>query len=128
MRLVVAVGENLHRAVRRETTMLEHLLADNMLNEFYVSAMGVKEVTQFLATTVSQVVHRHPRMKVLEIGTNVLMCFYTTANTTQVPAQVEPRKQSLTKLVVHFPRIPSQTYLQDFLKQHKIYFLLLERR
>ena len=93
MKLIVAVGENLPRALRRETSILEHLLANNLLNEFYVSAMGVKEVTQFLATTVAQVVHRYPRMKILEIGRLLLCTSISSTNTNQVPEQVEQRKQ-----------------------------------
>lgn len=68
MKLICVVGENLAAAVRGETNMLQHLLADNLLNSFYEEAMGPKELTQFLAKTVHQVVHRFPHMKILEIG------------------------------------------------------------
>jgi hybrid polyketide synthase / nonribosomal peptide synthetase ACE1 len=70
MKLICVVGENLAAAVRGETNMLQHLLADNLLNSFYVEAMGPKELTEFLARTVTQVVHRYPHMKILEIGKN----------------------------------------------------------
>ena len=68
MKLICVVGDNLAAAVRGETNMLQHLLADNLLNSFYVEAMGPKELTQFLAKTVLQLVHRFPHMKILEIG------------------------------------------------------------
>lgn len=48
--------------------MLEHMTKDGLLDGFYVDGMGLKEVSWFLGQTVKQVVHRHPQMKMLEIG------------------------------------------------------------
>lgn len=73
MKLICVVGDNLTAAVRGETNMLQHLLADNLLNSFYVEAMGPKELTQFLAKTVLQLVHRFPHMKILEIGKKLFL-------------------------------------------------------
>lgn len=68
MRLTRTVGESLPLAVRGETTMLQHLFSDNLLNKYYTDAMGMKESTDFLAKTVSQIVHRYSHMEILEIG------------------------------------------------------------
>ncbi|KAL9121258.1 MAG: hypothetical protein Q9187_002183 [Circinaria calcarea] len=68
MKLTRAVGENLPSAVRGETNILQHLLADNLLNSYYTDAMGLRECTDFLAKTIAQVVHRYPHMEILEIG------------------------------------------------------------
>ncbi|KAL8701231.1 MAG: hypothetical protein Q9224_000596 [Gallowayella concinna] len=68
MKLTRTVGENLPRAVRGETNMLQHLFADNLLNTYYTDAMGLKEFTEFLSQIVSQIVHRYPHMQILEIG------------------------------------------------------------
>ncbi|OKL60321.1 hypothetical protein UA08_04451 [Talaromyces atroroseus] len=68
MKLTRTVGENLAAAVRGETNILQHLLADGLLNKYYTDAMGLKETTEFLAKSVAQVVHRYPHMKILEIG------------------------------------------------------------
>ena len=63
-----AVGENLLAVVRGQTTMLEHMMLDNMLNDFYVHSLGLVKYTTFLARAASQVVHRYPHMRILEIG------------------------------------------------------------
>jgi hybrid polyketide synthase/nonribosomal peptide synthetase ACE1 len=63
-----AVGENLPAVVRGELTMLEPMIQDNMLNDFYVIAHGMPRYTQYLASMASQIGHRYPHMNVLEIG------------------------------------------------------------
>ncbi|KAL8727608.1 MAG: hypothetical protein Q9166_005916 [cf. Caloplaca sp. 2 TL-2023] len=68
MKLTRTVGENLPLAVRGDTNMLQHLFADNLLNTYYTDAMGLREFTEFLASMVSQIVHRYPHMEILEIG------------------------------------------------------------
>ncbi|KXH56087.1 polyketide synthase/peptide synthetase [Colletotrichum salicis] len=68
MQLARAVGDNLPAVLRGETTMLEHLTKDNLLDRFYEVGLGLKEFSGYLRKTVEQVVHRHPRMKMLEIG------------------------------------------------------------
>jgi hybrid polyketide synthase/nonribosomal peptide synthetase ACE1 len=62
------VGENLPASVRGETQILQHMFKDNLLNRYYVEAMGLREPTGFLARTVAQITHRYPRMDILEIG------------------------------------------------------------
>ncbi|KAK3305955.1 polyketide synthetase [Chaetomium strumarium] len=62
------VGENLTASVRGETQILQHMFKDNLLNRYYVEAMGLREPTGFLGRTVAQIVHRYPRMDILEIG------------------------------------------------------------
>ncbi|KAL2173703.1 polyketide synthetase [Thermothelomyces heterothallicus CBS 202.75] len=66
--LTHAVGENLAAAVRGETQILQHMFKDNLLNRYYVEALGIRETTAFLARTVAQIVHRYPHMDILEIG------------------------------------------------------------
>ncbi|KAI1367101.1 PKS-NRPS hybrid [Xylaria arbuscula] len=68
LRLMRAVGENMASVVRGETTMLEHMLPDNMLNDFYVIAHGMPRYTAYLAHLATQISHRYPHMHVLEIG------------------------------------------------------------
>ncbi|KAK5635444.1 hypothetical protein RRF57_011156 [Xylaria bambusicola] len=68
LRLIRAVGENMASVVRGETTMLEHMLPDNMLNDFYVIAHGMPRYTAYLASLATQISHRYPHMHVLEIG------------------------------------------------------------
>ncbi|KAI1749216.1 PKS-NRPS hybrid [Xylaria castorea] len=68
LRLMRAVGENMPAVVRGEITMLEPMLQDNMLNDFYVVAHGMPRYTAYLAAIASQIGHRYPHMHVLEIG------------------------------------------------------------
>ncbi|KAI0817254.1 PKS-NRPS hybrid [Xylaria sp. FL0064] len=68
LRLMRAVGENMPAVVRGEITMLEPMLQDNMLNDFYVIAHGMPRYTKYLASLASQIGHRYPHMHVLEIG------------------------------------------------------------
>lgn len=68
LRLMRAVGENIAAVVRGEITMLEPMLQDNKLNDFYVVAHGMPRYTAYLASFASQIGHRYPHMHVLEIG------------------------------------------------------------
>ncbi|XTI91351.1 polyketide synthetase, partial [Cenococcum geophilum] len=68
MKLMHAVGEHLVPVVRGETTMLEYMREGNILNDFYVHAVGFNEYTESLAQQVTQFGHRYPHMNVLEIG------------------------------------------------------------
>ncbi|KAI1819734.1 PKS-NRPS hybrid [Xylaria intraflava] len=68
LRLMRAVGENMPAVIRGEITMLEPMLQDNMLNDFYVVAHGMPRYTAYLASLASQIGHRYPHMHVLEIG------------------------------------------------------------
>ncbi|KAK5996028.1 Polyketide synthase-nonribosomal peptide synthetase phmA [Cladobotryum mycophilum] len=68
MKLMHAVGEHLIPVIRGETTMLEYMREDNLLNDFYVHAVGFDEYTESLAEQVVQFSHRHPHMNILEVG------------------------------------------------------------
>nr|A0A4P8WAE5.1 RecName: Full=Polyketide synthase-nonribosomal peptide synthetase pyiS; Short=PKS-NRPS pyiS; AltName: Full=Pyrichalasin H biosynthesis cluster protein A; AltName: Full=Pyrichalasin H synthase [Pyricularia grisea]QCS37521.1 PyiS [Pyricularia grisea] len=68
LRLMRAVGENIAAVIRGEITMLEPMLQNNMLNDFYVVAHGMPRYTKYLASLASQIGHRYPHMHVLEIG------------------------------------------------------------
>ncbi|KAH3986904.1 bifunctional polyketide synthase/nonribosomal peptide synthetase phmA [Parastagonospora nodorum] len=68
MKLMYAVGEHLLPVIRHETTMLEYMREDDMLNDFYVKALGFDEYTETMADQVCQLAHRYPHMNVLEIG------------------------------------------------------------
>ncbi|KAL2864256.1 uncharacterized protein BJX67DRAFT_383918 [Aspergillus lucknowensis] len=68
LRIMHAVGENFPDVIRGHTTILEHMLKDNMLNDYYVNALGFREYTAYLARMVGQITHRYPHMNILEIG------------------------------------------------------------
>ncbi|RDA87869.1 hypothetical protein CP532_2942 [Ophiocordyceps camponoti-leonardi (nom. inval.)] len=66
--LLQAVGENLAAVLRKETTMLEHMIKDDVLNRFYKSGLGFQKANGCLSRIARQIAHCQPRMKILEIG------------------------------------------------------------
>jgi hybrid polyketide synthase/nonribosomal peptide synthetase ACE1 len=68
LRIMRAVGENIVAVIRGETTILEHMIEDNMLNDFYVLGLGMPEYLKKLTLTAKQIGYRNPTMNVLEIG------------------------------------------------------------
>ncbi|KAL8654407.1 MAG: hypothetical protein Q9226_003450 [Calogaya cf. arnoldii] len=66
--LMTAVGENIPGAVRGDTTILEHMLPNNMLDDFYKKGLGFARYNSFLASMMKQMSHRYPHAKILEIG------------------------------------------------------------
>lgn len=68
LRIMHSIGENLPAVLRGETTILEHMRKDNMLDEYYVDAIGFHPYMNSLGRLVGQLVHRYPHMDILEIG------------------------------------------------------------
>ncbi|KAL7941948.1 hypothetical protein V8C42DRAFT_360388 [Trichoderma barbatum] len=68
VKLLVAVGEHIPAAVRGETTILEHMLPNNLLDDFYKKGLGFARYNEFLAGMMKQMIHRYPHAKILEIG------------------------------------------------------------
>jgi hybrid polyketide synthase/nonribosomal peptide synthetase ACE1 len=66
LRIMRAVGENIISVVRGKITILEPMIEDNMLNDFYVTGLGMEEYLRKLTATARQIAHRHPAMNVLE--------------------------------------------------------------
>ena len=75
MKLAYTVSNNLPAVIRGETTILEHLTKDGLLDRFYKVGLDLKEFSAFLDNIVKQVVNRYPRIKILEIGkeSNILL-------------------------------------------------------
>lgn len=68
LRIMRAVGTNLVSAMQRDMNILEVMMKDNMLNDFYATSLGMEEYLQDMARMVGQLSHRYPHMNVLEIG------------------------------------------------------------
>ncbi|OGM43967.1 Acetyl-CoA synthetase-like protein [Aspergillus bombycis] len=67
-RLVRTVGEALPSAVRRQSTMIEHMMKDGLLDEFYKYGLGFQVYNESLGRMVSQFTHVYPRAKIFEVG------------------------------------------------------------
>jgi hybrid polyketide synthase/nonribosomal peptide synthetase ACE1 len=63
-----AVGENLPATIRGDTTILEHMTENNLLNDFYQQGLGIPRANEHMARMVKQIANRYPHMDILEIG------------------------------------------------------------
>ena len=68
LKIMHIVGREMPRVIHGETTILEHLLPDNILDDYYSNALGFPQFTEWLSRMVGQMTHRYPRTKILEIG------------------------------------------------------------
>lgn len=68
VKMISVVGEKIPAAVRGESTILEHLLENNMLDDFYKVGSGFQRYNKFLAGMMKQITHRYPHTRILEIG------------------------------------------------------------
>ncbi|KAM0720785.1 hypothetical protein Q7P37_003070 [Cladosporium fusiforme] len=68
MAMLVAVGENLPAVVRGESQMIEHMIKDSLLTRLYTESLSLGVCNRYVAQMAQQVSHKHPQMKVLEIG------------------------------------------------------------
>lgn len=68
IKLLSAVSANIPRAVRGQTTILEHMVVDDMLDVFYKKGLGFERYNNFLADMAQEVTHRYPHARILEIG------------------------------------------------------------
>ncbi|OQE20435.1 hypothetical protein PENSTE_c013G03650 [Penicillium steckii] len=68
LQLITAVGTHLPQVVRRETTMLEHMVRDDVLDRFYKFGLGFQRANGFMGRVAKQIAHRYPRANILEIG------------------------------------------------------------
>ncbi|OKL61272.1 hypothetical protein UA08_03198 [Talaromyces atroroseus] len=68
IKIIRAVGNNLPASVRGETTILEHMIKDDMLEQHYKKSLGAEVANEFLANMMKQITHRYPHAKIFEIG------------------------------------------------------------
>ncbi|KAL8972023.1 MAG: hypothetical protein Q9197_002975 [Variospora fuerteventurae] len=62
------VGEQMPRAIRGETSMLEQLMMNGLLDDYYARALSMAQGMHVLAETVIQIARRYPYGKILEVG------------------------------------------------------------
>ncbi|TPX06876.1 uncharacterized protein E0L32_002372 [Thyridium curvatum] len=66
--IIRAVGEHLPAVVRGETTMLEVMTKDNMLENYYRHGLGCEAGNITVANFFEQITKRYPHMDILEVG------------------------------------------------------------
>ncbi|KAJ5682101.1 uncharacterized protein N7477_002041 [Penicillium maclennaniae] len=65
---MAAVGDILPSVVRGHKTLLDILMKDNLLSDFYSNALGARSYLDELARITGQISNRYPHMNLLEIG------------------------------------------------------------
>ncbi|KAI3325962.1 hypothetical protein HD806DRAFT_428958 [Xylariaceae sp. AK1471] len=68
VRLLRDFGDNIIDIATEKTQAIEIGMRGGLLSQVYESGVGFREYTTFLARTVKQIVHRHPNMKIIEVG------------------------------------------------------------
>jgi hybrid polyketide synthase/nonribosomal peptide synthetase ACE1 len=68
VRLLAAVGENIVEQVRQNGSILESMMKDDVLNQFYQDSTGMEQANTWIGRMVTQIAHRYPHMRILEIG------------------------------------------------------------
>ena len=68
MRLIRAVGKALPSFVTGKQPLLSVMLEDDMLGALYKEGLGASRVNAMVSRVVKQIAHRHPNMRILEIG------------------------------------------------------------
>ncbi|RYP44645.1 hypothetical protein DL768_008911 [Monosporascus sp. mg162] len=68
LKLMKAVGEGIQSAMTGQTNILESMMHENMLGDFYAHALGMERYLADMARMIREFSHRFPRMKILEIG------------------------------------------------------------
>ncbi|KAL4811323.1 beta-ketoacyl synthase domain-containing protein [Aspergillus unguis] len=61
------VGKEMPRAIRGETSMIEHLTADGLLDDYFSRAMEMEPVA-VLADVVQQITRRYPRANIIDVS------------------------------------------------------------
>lgn len=67
VRLIRVVGSKLIPFLRKETTILEHMVEDNLLNDYYQNS-ELLQYNEYAGLLAAQIAFRYPLMKILEIG------------------------------------------------------------
>ena len=81
LNLMRVIGENMAAAVRGQTSIVDHMNENNLLETWLHTTLGLPEYTLYLARMAYQVAHRYPHMKAVEIGLCPLfVCSSTTTD------------------------------------------------
>lgn len=68
LKMLRAIGSNLVSSVRGETQILEVMLKDDLLSQYYQGCWGNEALNKYVARLIQQITHKHPRAGILEVG------------------------------------------------------------
>ena len=66
--LLLRVGRNLLRILRKEADALDVMMEEKLLHEYYVNAIGLDRIYKQTASIVDRYAHKNPGANILEIG------------------------------------------------------------
>lgn len=68
IKAIRTIGEALPAVVRGEINLLEVLMKDELLSQFYAGALGIESYQREVARLAGQISNKYPHINVLEIG------------------------------------------------------------
>ncbi|KAI4160859.1 MAG: hypothetical protein LQ342_005384 [Letrouitia transgressa] len=68
LEIMNAIGQNLVSVLRGDAQLLEVMLQDNMLDQFYMEGRGFQYLNTCVARVIEQIIFKHPHARILEIG------------------------------------------------------------
>lgn len=105
VKVMSVVGDILPAAVRGEANLLDTLMEDNLLSQFYMGTFGIDVYLQEMARIVGQISNRYPHVNILEIGK------YSLIST--VPFDPDPFCQA--PVSVRRPKLSFERWMQPLL-------------
>lgn len=68
IKLALLIGETMPRVFNQETSMIEHMRASNLLDDYYSKGFGMRQSSIWLSQALKQVTDRNPHLRILEVG------------------------------------------------------------
>ncbi|KAI0000734.1 hypothetical protein F4779DRAFT_635566 [Xylariaceae sp. FL0662B] len=68
VKIMHIIGEQMPRVFRGETTILEYMRSENLLQDYSAQALGLPQTSRWVARVVAQIAHRYPCMNIFEVG------------------------------------------------------------
>lgn len=66
--LAIVVGRCLPDVIRNDGNIFEHMVADGLLDRYYMEGLGLADLNKWSANIASQIAQRYPQMSIIEIG------------------------------------------------------------
>ncbi|KAJ5427409.1 lovastatin nonaketide synthase [Penicillium cf. griseofulvum] len=68
LKLIKSIGQAYPSIIRGESSPMEHLTKDNMLDELYTEGLGFAVANAWTARLIKQISHRYPHMNIIDLG------------------------------------------------------------
>ncbi|KAI1661695.1 hypothetical protein F4813DRAFT_169421 [Daldinia decipiens] len=68
MKILLSFGKSLVDIVKGDISSMDVAMRANLIEEWYTNGFGIETFTIYLTQILKQIVHRYPRMHILEVG------------------------------------------------------------